>query len=83
MPTVNMLQAKSSLSHLVDRIERGLDTEIVIARNGRPAARLVALKAPASANKRIGLLKGKIKMPSLDELDQANARIAALFSGKQ
>ncbi|HEX4916341.1 MAG TPA: prevent-host-death protein, partial [Limnobacter sp.] len=41
MHTVNMLQAKSSLSRLVEDIEMGRKSEIIIARNGRPAAKLV------------------------------------------
>ena len=40
MPSVNMLQAKSSLSRLVEAIEQGQEREIVITRNGRPAAKL-------------------------------------------
>lgn len=43
MKPVNMLDAKTQLSKLVDRIESGRDQEIVIARNGRPAARLVPI----------------------------------------
>lgn len=40
MPTaINMLQAKSTLSRLVEAIEQGREHEIIIARNGRPAAR--------------------------------------------
>lgn len=82
MKSVNMLEAKTHLSKLVDRIERGEDREIVIARNGRPAARLV----PVSTNttgQRIGLLKGKFKAPSLEDLDEHNAVIERLFSGTQ
>ncbi len=45
MPSVNMLQAKSSLSRLVEAIEQGREREIVIARNGRPAAKLVPVGA--------------------------------------
>jgi prevent-host-death family protein len=78
MSTVNMLEAKSQLSRLVERIEQGMEPEIVIARNGRPAARLVPIARPA-AGKRIGLLKGKFKAPSLEQLDADNAVIAALF----
>ncbi|ABI58904.1 type II toxin-antitoxin system Phd/YefM family antitoxin [Nitrosomonas eutropha] len=44
MQSVNTLEAKSSLSRLVDAIEQGQEREIIIARNGRPAARLVAIK---------------------------------------
>lgn len=78
MTIVNMLEAKSNLSRLVDRIERGLEGEIVIARNGRPAARLLPI-AKASAHKRIGLLKGKFEAPSLEQLDADNAAIAQSF----
>ena len=37
----NMLDAKSSLSKLVHDLETGGADEFIIARNGRPAARLV------------------------------------------
>lgn len=80
MKSVNMLEAKTQLSKLVDRIERGEDREIVIARNGRPAARLVPIEA-STPGKRIGLLKGKFKAPSLEQLDACNAEVARLFSG--
>jgi antitoxin (DNA-binding transcriptional repressor) of toxin-antitoxin stability system len=43
MTTVNMLEAKTHLSRLVEAIESGAETEIIIARNGKPAARLTAL----------------------------------------
>ena len=39
MPTVNMLEAKTHLSKLVDSLESGQETEIIIARNGRPRSR--------------------------------------------
>lgn len=78
MKPVNMLDAKTQLSKLVDRIESGRDREIVIARNGRPAARLVPI-AQRQAGTRIGLLKGKFKAPSLQQLDKRNADVARVF----
>lgn len=78
MKSVNMLEAKTQLSKLVDRIERGQDGEIVIARNGRPAARLVPI-ADHKPGKRVGLLKGKFKAPSLTRLDARNADIERDF----
>ncbi|MEO8748369.1 MAG: type II toxin-antitoxin system prevent-host-death family antitoxin [Rhodanobacter sp.] len=78
MKPINMLEAKTQLSKLVDRIESGRDLEIVIARNGRPAARLVPI-AKRQASARIGLLKGKFKAPSLQRLDKLNADIARSF----
>ena len=78
MRTVNMLEAKSTLSRLVEAVESGSETEIVIARNGRPAARLMPLKA-ASTSKRIGIAKGKFKAP--EDFDAHNELIIALFHG--
>jgi len=43
MSPVNMLEAKSNLSRLVEAVETGKVAEIIIARNGRPAARLVPI----------------------------------------
>jgi len=78
MPIVNMLDAKSSLSRLVEAVESGAETEIVIARNGRPAARLVALAA-APVQRRIAVARGRFVAP--DDIDGANAEVAALFGG--
>lgn len=79
MQTVNMLQAKSSLSRLVESIEQGREREIIIARNGRPAARLVPLDAQ-SGTKRIGVAKGRFKVP--DDIDKHNDEVARLFIGR-
>jgi prevent-host-death family protein len=78
MPTVNMLEAKSQLSRLVEAVETGSEAEIIIARNGRPAARLVAIKLVA-IGKRIGVAKGRFTVPA--DIDADEAAIAALFAG--
>jgi antitoxin (DNA-binding transcriptional repressor) of toxin-antitoxin stability system len=80
MPSVNMLQAKSSLSRLVEAIEQGQEREIVIARNGRPAAKLVPMDA-VPAGQRIGVAKGKFTVP--DSIDTHNDEIARMFLGGQ
>lgn len=76
MKTVNMLEAKSSLSRLVEAIEQGTAREVVIARNGRPAAKLVPIESSPAA-KRIGVAKGKFEVP--DDIDAHNDEIARLF----
>jgi prevent-host-death family protein len=78
MIIVNMLEAKSNLSRLVEAVESGTVAEIVIARNGRPAARLVAIQAPKTG-RRIGIAKGRFKVP--DSIDDNETAIAALFAG--
>ena len=78
MQAVNMLQAKSSLSHLVDAIEQGQEREIVIARNGRPAAKLVPIDRMPQGQ-RIGIAKGMFEVP--DDIDAHNDEVAQLFMG--
>ena len=78
MQAVNMLQAKSSLSRLVEAIEQGREQEIVIARNGRPVARLVPIEA-VPTGRRIGIAKGKFEVP--DTIDAHNEEVARLFLG--
>lgn len=81
MKQVNMLEAKSQLSKLVADIASGRDKEIVIARNGRPSARLVPVQ-PNPSNQRIGLLKGKYKAPSMEQLNASDEVIARLLTSQ-
>lgn len=78
MLSVNMFEAKSQLSKLVEAIELKVESEIIIARNGRPIAKLVALDTPASAQ-RIGVAKGAFDVPH--DIDQHNEQVASLFLG--
>lgn len=79
MAMVNMHEAKTRLSALVEAVESGREAEVVIARNGKPAARLVAVetKRPARIG---GLAKGKFRSLSLEELNRDEDEIAALFN---
>lgn len=58
MPTVNMHEAKSSLSKLVADIESGKETEIVLARNGKPVAKLVPMEHAAKKPRLLGIAEG-------------------------
>jgi prevent-host-death family protein len=78
MRTVNMLEAKSSLSRLVDAVESGQESEIVIARNGKPAVRIVALKDKPTGQ-RLGVARGQFVVP--ESIDEDNDLIAKLFYG--
>jgi antitoxin (DNA-binding transcriptional repressor) of toxin-antitoxin stability system len=74
---VNMLEAKTHLSRLVEAIEAGAGTEEVIARNGRPVARLTSLQS-AERPRRLGIARGMLTAP--DSIDAANPLIAELFT---
>jgi prevent-host-death family protein len=56
---INIHQAKTHLSRLVEDVAGG--SEILIAKGGRPMARLVPLRRDDSP-RRPGLLKGKLKI---------------------
>jgi prevent-host-death family protein len=78
MQTVNILAAKTHLSRLVERVESGAEAEIVIARNGRPAARLVPLAAQP-VQQRIGVAAGRFQVP--ESIDLSNPLVEQLFAG--
>jgi antitoxin (DNA-binding transcriptional repressor) of toxin-antitoxin stability system len=75
---INMFEAKSQLSRLVELVESGAEAEIVIARNGKPAAKLVPMTYRL-AGTRIGVAEGQFLVP--DDLDGENEMIAALIGG--
>jgi len=63
METVNIHAAKTQLSRLVDAAAAG--REVVIARAGRPVARLVPLAGPATKPRRVlGALAGRLRVPA-------------------
>lgn len=80
MTVVNMHEAKSSLSKLVDSVESGEESEIVLARNGRPAARIVPIAAPV-AKRRFGLGKGKYPKFDPEAFDALDKDVERLFYG--
>ena len=62
---VNVHEAKTRLSQLLAEVERG--GEVIVARNGKPVAKLVPFPAPAKKRLRLGTWKGRIWMsPDFD-----------------
>ena len=59
MHTVNIHEAKTNFSKLIDAVGQG--EEIVIAKAGKPAARLVPMQ-PSKVVRKPGALKGKIRV---------------------
>lgn len=63
---INIYDAKSQFSRLVDRAAAG--EEVVIARHGRPVARLVPYRTTRSV-RRLGQFRNQVRMaPDFDEL---------------
>ena len=75
MNRVNIHEAKTHLSRLVDRAARG--EVFVIAKAGKPMVKVSAIDAPEQPQ-RLGFLKGEIDVP--DDFDRmGESEIAALF----
>jgi len=72
MTTVNIHEAKTHLSRLLEQVQAG--KQFLIAKSGRPVARLVPL-ADAPRPKKLGLLKGRLRVPA--RFDATVARRAA------
>ncbi|GLZ48579.1 antitoxin [Actinomycetospora sp. NBRC 106375] len=73
---VNVYEAKTQLSKLLERVEAG--EEIVIARNGRPVARLVpSQRSGQQEPRRLGGLEGKIFYSG--DINDGDDEIEALF----
>lgn len=77
METVNVHEAKTQLSRLLERVVRG--EEIIIARSGKPVAKLVPLRGQT---RRPGRLKGKIRLRRAFDLPLPKP-IAAAFRGEK
>lgn len=79
MRTVNIHEAKTQLSRLVDEAAKG--EPFVIARAGKPLVKVMALDAPGpGARKRLGFLAGQISVP--DDFDRMGAaEIERVFTG--
>lgn len=60
-PMVNIHAAKTQLSRLIDEAAAG--NEIVIARAGKPVAKLVPLSA-SRPRRVLGMLAGKLRVPA-------------------
>ena len=75
---INIHEAKTHLSRIVDEVAAG--AEIIIAKAGKPLAKLTPISALVT-KKKLGLLKGKIKVP-----DDFNAslpeEVLAAFEGR-
>lgn len=76
---VNIYDAKTQLSRLVDEAARG--EEVVIARNGKPVAKLVAVEKAPTGKRPLGLARGQIWIaPDFDETPE---ELIAAFEGEE
>jgi len=80
MEIVNIHDAKTHLSRLLERVAKG--EGFIIAKAGKPLAKVVPLTAPNPGEaKRLGFMAGQLSIP--DDFDRMGAEeIEHLFSGR-
>ena len=78
MRTVNILEAKTHLSKLVDQAAKG--EPFIIAKAGKPLVKVVPLDVPA-APRRFGFMDGEIQIPG-DFDRMCEDEIVAMFEGE-
>jgi prevent-host-death family protein len=80
MKTVNIHEAKTQLSKLIEEASRG--ESFIIAKAGKPVVRVSALSAPSGAQvRRLGFMAGQISVP--DDFDQMGKdEIEKMFGGR-
>lgn len=77
MTQVNMHEAKTHLSRLVEALVSGSEREVTISRNGRPAVRMTAIESERP--KRVfGFAKGQFKF-DYDAFQALDAEVQVLF----
>jgi prevent-host-death family protein len=74
---VNMHEAKSTLSRLVEKVSEG--EEVVIAKAGKPVAKLV--KYEAKEPRKLGGWEGKVWIA--EDFDETDEELIALFEGAE
>ena len=79
--TVNIHEAKTHLSRLVEQAAKG--EPFVIAKAGKPMVKVTPLDTPVAGQvRRLGFMAGQIAVP--DDFDQmGSAEIARLFGGNE
>jgi prevent-host-death family protein len=79
MKTVNIHQAKTQLSKLIEEATKG--EAFIIAKAGKPVVKVIALSAPIGAQvRRLGFMTGEISVP--EDFDQMGKKeIERIFGG--
>ena len=80
MTTVNIHEAKTHLSRLVERAAKG--ETITIAKAGKPMVKIVPIEQPkVETSRRLGFLEGQFRVP--DDFDRMlEDEISEMFNGR-
>lgn len=80
MQTINIHEAKTHLSSLIEKAVRG--EPFIIAKAGKPMVRVERIQEPEKQNRRLGFLEGQFNIP--DDFDtMCQEEIECMFYGEE
>ena len=77
MCKMNVLEAKTNFSKIIGMLERKEESEVIVARAGKPVVRIVLYEEQKSFDKIFGIAEGKFVIP--DDFDEPDDEIARMF----
>ena len=77
MCKMNVLEAKTNFSKIIGILERKEESEVIVARAGKPVVKIVLYEEPKSFDKILGIAEGKFVIP--DDFDEPDDEIARMF----
>ena len=77
MCKIDILEAKTNFSKIIRILERKEESEVIVARAGKPVVKIVLYEEPKSFDKILGIAEGKFVIP--DDFDEPDDEIARMF----
>ena len=77
MCQMNVLEAKTNFSKIIALLERKEESEVIVAKAGKPVVKIVLYEQKKTFDQIFGIAKGKYKIP--DDIDECNDEIAKMF----
>ena len=77
MCKIDILEAKTNFSKIIGILERKEESEVIVARAGKPVVKIVLYEDPIDVSKRIGVAEDKFVIP--EDFDEPDDEIARMF----
>ena len=81
MTTCGMFEAKTHFSQLVDSLVSGRTDCVRVSRRGVPVVQITIVRKDASLRPRLGVAKGKFRLPTWEEDRAMDREIEGAFAG--
>jgi len=80
MTDCGMFEAKTHFSQLVDELVSGRTDCVRVSRRGKPVVQITIIRDVPSGRPRLGIAKGKFRLPTWEEDKAMNREIEGMFA---